>query len=375
MLQRPAFKPSLTVEVVEPDGVFLLSEQSHDVLQGALYRRLAPLLDGRHTSDELVETLADVASPAEVCYALLRLEQRDFLAAPADGVPVERAAFWHAAGHDPVDAERRLCSSRVSIECFGTVDSEPLAIALRELGCSTGPSSGLDEQLTVVLTDDYLWGGLDNVNRRALEEGRYWLLAKPVGSSIWIGPLFRPGQGPCWECLAQRLRANREVDRYLLARIGQSAPFPSARARFPSAEQAAAQLIALEVARAVSGDDRRGAETTLRTMDLTTLAITSHSVVWRPQCPRCGTLDIRPERVPRPPNLGESPGAPSDPPDGQPLSLDETFERYRHHIDPITGALTHLTLAPPEERPYGYLITPATARMVGATASFTCVAG
>ncbi|WP_446917096.1 hypothetical protein, partial [Klebsiella pneumoniae] len=54
MLARPAFKASLTVEVVEPDGVFLLSEQGHDVLQGALYRRLAPLLDGRHGADALI---------------------------------------------------------------------------------------------------------------------------------------------------------------------------------------------------------------------------------------------------------------------------------------------------------------------------------
>jgi ribosomal protein S12 methylthiotransferase accessory factor len=212
MLKQPAFKASLTVEVVEPDGVFLLSEQGHHVLQGHLYRRLAPLLNGRHTSDQLVEKLSDIASPAEVCYSLLRLAQRGFLAAPPDGVPVERAAFWHAAGHNPVDAERRLCSSRASLECFGTVDSEPLAMTLRELGCSTGPSSGLDEKLTVVLTDDYLRDGLDDVNRRSLEDGRPWLLAKPVGSIIWIGPLFRPGQGPCWECLAQRLRPKREVD-------------------------------------------------------------------------------------------------------------------------------------------------------------------
>lgn len=76
-----------------------------------------------------------------------------------------------------------------------------------------------DGQLTVVITDDYLRPELRDINRQALASGRPWLLAKPVGAEIWLGPLFRPDVTGCWECLAHRLAHNREVAAYLEYRL------------------------------------------------------------------------------------------------------------------------------------------------------------
>ena len=70
MIGRPAFKPGFHIEVVDPEGVFLLSERGHFVLKGELSCRLAPLIDGRHSADDIVDKLADSAPPAEVYYAL-----------------------------------------------------------------------------------------------------------------------------------------------------------------------------------------------------------------------------------------------------------------------------------------------------------------
>ena len=47
MLKRPRFKPHYHIEIIEGEGVFILSEIEQTVLQGRLYEQVAPLLDGR----------------------------------------------------------------------------------------------------------------------------------------------------------------------------------------------------------------------------------------------------------------------------------------------------------------------------------------
>jgi thiazole/oxazole-forming peptide maturase SagD family component len=66
-----------------------------------------------------------------------------------------------------------------------------------------------------VLTDDYLREDLGEINRRALAEGRPWLLVKPVGLELWIGPIFVPGATGCWACLAHRLKGHRKAEAYV----------------------------------------------------------------------------------------------------------------------------------------------------------------
>ena len=60
--------------------------------------------------------------------------------------------------------------------------------------------------LLVALTDDHLRPGLAALNTAALATNRPWLLARPGGRQLWLGPLLRPGHGACWTCLAERLR-------------------------------------------------------------------------------------------------------------------------------------------------------------------------
>src|SRR5205823_1754823 len=103
---RPTFNPAYRVQVVELEAVYLLSERSHFVLEGPLACRLAPLLDGCHSADDLVDALAEDATPAEVYYALHRLEQQGCLVEAGDIRPTARAAFWAALDRDAGTVER-----------------------------------------------------------------------------------------------------------------------------------------------------------------------------------------------------------------------------------------------------------------------------
>src|SRR5262249_47381766 len=138
----------------------------------------------------------------------MELERKGYVGESAACVAPEVAAFWSALDQSPTTAVQRLEASTVAVTALGGLEVAPFAAALAALGIRAAGGG----ELQVVLTDDYLRPELDACNQAALAAGRAWLLVKPTGTSLWIGPLFRPGHMGCWECLAQRLRGNREVE-------------------------------------------------------------------------------------------------------------------------------------------------------------------
>lgn len=189
MLIRPIFKPHFRQEFIGEESVVLLSEQGHFALEGKLYIRLAPLLDGKHTVDDIVDACADDIPAAQVYYAISTMEKKGYIIEAVDDLPIEQAAFWSALGADPAAAAACLRQTTVSVAAYGAVDTTPLLEVLSALGIGTGP----DGTVGVVVTDDPLRPELTAYNREALAAGRPWLLIKPDGFRPWIGPLFRPG--------------------------------------------------------------------------------------------------------------------------------------------------------------------------------------
>jgi hypothetical protein len=125
-------------------------------------------------------------------------------------------------GIDPGSAGRRLADTTVMLTSFGTAAAPALRALLEALQVRVAEAGSYG----VVVTDDYLRQGLQDYNRQALAAGRPWLLVRPNGCQVWIGPLFRPGKTGCWECLATRLRANRQIETYLQDRQGWAEPAP-----------------------------------------------------------------------------------------------------------------------------------------------------
>jgi oxazoline/thiazoline synthase len=216
MFHRPRFKAQFRVEVVPGEGVFLLSEMHQSVLQGRLYELVAPCLDGRPV-EEVCTRLSDQATPAQVFYTLTQLEKRGYLTeADDDTRPAAESALWGEQQVDPATAARRLRETPVTVLSIGDVDAAPLDELLRSIGVRTTLSvSHLPSQceggLTVVATDSYLRSDLRACNEEALQHDRPWLLVKPVGRRVWLGPLFVPQKTGCWSCLAERIQANAPV--------------------------------------------------------------------------------------------------------------------------------------------------------------------
>jgi ribosomal protein S12 methylthiotransferase accessory factor len=333
MLRRPRFKPHLRVEVVPGEGVFLLSEQQQVVLQGRLYELVAPRLDGRPV-EEICDQLSGQATAAQVFYTLAHLDKRGCLAEAGDDRPATEAALWAEQQIDPAVAARRLAETAVEVRACGAVDAGPLCELLRPLGVRTDGVPGL----TVVATDGYLRADLRACNERALREGRPWLLVKPVGRRVWLGPLFVPGKTGCWACLAERLEGNAPVLAYLEAKRGHTGEAAAHHAGTPATLQAAWALAATAVASWVGRGDLPHLEGKVWTLDVLTGESQTHLLARLPFCPVCGG-PVPPERPVSPLVVGSGKKTFTEDGGYRVCSPYQTLERYGHHVSPITGAV------------------------------------
>ena len=336
--RRPCFGSSFVVEVVDSVGVFLITESSYRLLTGRSVELVAALIDGHRTDDEIVELLAGTVSAAEVHYALSELERSGYLVGSADNVPAESAAFWERLDVTGEEAARRLAGFRPGVVACGTISEEwtrAVGGALKSFGVDVVRD---DPTLNIVLTDDYLRETLAGVNERALSSGTPFLLVKPVGTKPWIGPLVDPGQSACWECLAERLRHNRPIDRFVLQRQGRGFPLVTSRAALVTTANAAIQIAATEAAKwIVTG--RAGVVGSVLTLDTLSWETERHGVTKRPQCQTCGEPG-NPYAAPAPLVLTSRPKAFTADGGHRTCSPEETIRRYERHVSPVTGAIT-----------------------------------
>jgi oxazoline/thiazoline synthase len=336
MLHRPQFKPQLRVEVVPGEGVFLLSELHQAVLQGSLYEIVAPCLDGRPV-EEVCAGLRGRATPAHVFYTLSQLEKRGYLAEADDARPAGESALWAEQQADPAAAARRLAETAVTVRAVGAVDAAPLGVLLRSLGVRTDG----EQALTVVATDSYLRSDLRACNEEALQHGRPWLLVKPVGRRVWLGPLFVPGKTGCWACLAERIQANAPVLAYLESKRGYTGEFAAHRAATPATLQAAWALAATAVASWVVSGDLPHLEGKVRSLDVLTAESQTHTLVRLPSCAVCGE-PARTDRPVRPVVVSRCKKTYTEDGGHRACSPQQTLDRFGHHVSPITGAVPML---------------------------------
>ena len=341
MLNRPRFQPHLRVEVVPGEGAFVLSGTQQTLLKGRLYELVVPRVGGGLSPDELCDRLQDQAAPAEVFFVLGQLERRGYLCEEGDALPADEAALWSAQQVDPAEAARRLAAHPVDLRSFGP-DAGLLAALMESIGIRIG--AGDDASLGVIVADSYLRDELRDHNADALRAGRPWLLVKPVGREVWIGPLFVPGVTGCWGCLAERLRANRPVESYVAARNGHGGATGVDLGSSPATRQVAWGLTANAVATWVARGELPSLQGKVQTLDVPTGEARSHTLVRLPFCPACGTPHpaTDPAVVGRPIDLEHRRKTFTRDGGHRVVAPEVTLARYGHHVSPITGAVSML---------------------------------
>ena len=343
--QLVGFKRHLRVETVPAEAVYLISERGVTVLSGSFAERLAPLLDGTRSIAQLTREVSAELAGAEVTSLLEPMSDAGLIdfRPPDPGAAVTAdaaaAAFWALTGLDADAAARSIGAATVEIVAIGGTDAAAAAAACAESGLACCEQGTEGATVSVVLCEDYLDPRLRAVNARHLASGRPWLLAKPTGAEAWIGPMFRPGAGPCWTCLATRLEGSRD-EAHLLRRVLGTRAFPAApQASLPASRTAALHLAALEVAKWLAGLRDEGQQA-IYILDMLSLNGRHHTVHRRPQCACCGTPGMTTAQAYLPPVITRAMTGPTG--SGRQAGPEQVLKDYGHLVDPVTGIVAEL---------------------------------
>ncbi|GAB2840393.1 TOMM precursor leader peptide-binding protein [Lentzea nigeriaca] len=344
--ERIGFKRHLRPEVVKGEAVYLFSDSGVTAIRGQHIELLASLLDGTRDVDSLLRDVPAHVPSEQIRKMLGKLHTAGLIGWHSDeSATAEEAAlaYWDATGLDPVAASSSTATARVSVISAGGCLAEPMAGALREAGVEVVAEGAGD--LTVVVCADYLAPELAAIDEAHRAANRPWLIVKPVGTQVWVGPFFTPGEGACWHCLAARLSANRPAEAHVRAASGQRGPAARPAVFLPSVSGTAAQVAALETTKWLAGY-RHDGQREVWAYDSLTTRVSHHTVTARPQCRACGDPESVREQANRPVRLrsrtkvagaggGHRSSAPRD-----------VLARYRHLISPVTGIVKEVRRDP-----------------------------
>ena len=99
MINTPVFKAHLHVEVIPGEGVLILSEEAAKALHGGAYEKIVPLIDGRRSTDEIVDALAGQVDAARVYYVLNGMEAKGYLTEAHPGHSGQCGGVLACGGH------------------------------------------------------------------------------------------------------------------------------------------------------------------------------------------------------------------------------------------------------------------------------------
>lgn len=331
------FAPNYAVYIFPPDVVCLYSESRKFFLRGALYCALAERIAAGEDQASILHALAGEFPVAKIEEAFRRLIDRRFVV-PSGAAQDATAAYWASLGLNPAAAAENLHKVGVGIESLGVAGKEQLADALAGFGVRVVDGMG---DLTVALVGDYLDERLAQFNQIRLQEKAVWLPVQPTGLFPLVGPIFSPGKGGCWRCLSDRMKWNRQVKAFLdrkAARCIFASPLGA-----ETLGRGGVSLAAVEIGKAIASGFRTDLGQHIVSLDMLGSEVARHYVPARPQCPVCGVAPLRdPERAPIPIRLRAGGRIVVTSGGYRSMTPAETVARYRKHVSPLTGVVSHL---------------------------------
>ncbi|MFJ3169660.1 TOMM precursor leader peptide-binding protein [Streptomyces roseus] len=339
------FKSHLRPTVVPGDAAYLVSRRGVTALGGSGAEVLVPLLDGTRTAGAVRQEAARTLGAEEADAALRSLADAGLIRSTTPAAEGAAEAYWDLAGLDGGVAAAGLARAAVAVEALPGLDPGPVAEACRESGIAVVADPGAAD-LVLVLCEDYLSPGLAAVDARQRGSGRPWVPVKLCGTDPWVGPFFRPGSdGPCWHCLAVRLRGHRHSEVPVRRALGLDGPVPRPAAGLAAGTALAVNLAALEAAKWLAGL-RHPEQAHIRTFDTLRLRTAGHPVDRLPQCASCGDPGLVARRAGAPFVPVSRPKAAATGGGDRALTPAQMLRTYGHLVDPVTGVVKEIREAP-----------------------------
>lgn len=330
-MQIISFKPNFHVEIIDSERVVLFTEDQHHLLQGYIYVAIAKLIIGNPLSEEaLIGNLLSKFPKELIGKTLDRLKIKGFITNNSENLAKNIKAFW-----SDLRLENFENTQSVVIKNFSSQDPSELINILKSLSLRVSNSG----DFFIVIVDNYISEELEEFNNARLSDGKPWMLMKPSGRIIWIGPIFEPNRTGCWNCLAERLKENRRVEVDLFGLKNKNLNIPSLP-YLATTHSIAMNLAANEVAKWKRSKQAHQLNCNLLTLDLANMEMRLHPFKNLANClycqKACGSC---PKCFP---TLKSSPKKYFLEEGERTCSLDDTLNNLQDIISPFTGIISSI---------------------------------
>ncbi|MFT4656496.1 MAG: bacteriocin biosynthesis cyclodehydratase domain-containing protein [Minisyncoccia bacterium] len=344
MISQPRFKNHLDVSVVDDDKVFIGDESSHFLMEGRALNEVARTIDGELETDELLASAAATIDIPSVMAAINRFVAGGHV---ADGPGLDDPAatsWWDARGLDPHGAHQRVTTAVVTVIDLTDDGVAALVSNLRDAGPEVHEitMTSLSEHPTgptIVVVTDHLDPRLEHIDEVMRAAQTPWMVVRPSGQQLLIGPIFLPGATACWNCMTMRVSGNRQLDAYLERKRETTIARPATKPAIGATRSIAAGAAVSEFVAFLAGAQVTSLGAIV-SIDAVTFASETHHVTHRPQCQACGdpSLAATPSKI-----VLESALKRFTADGGHRVERpEETYERLIKHVSPLTGAVSSL---------------------------------
>lgn len=331
---KPVFKAKYHLEEVQGVGTFLLSEDEKYILEGEGMQHIIPLINGYNTWNDIILKTRPTIGEEKAKEAIAVLLNAGHVVEKDDQMPSQFAAFWETLGINSQQARGLIQKTNIHVRSFGQVNEENFVFSLTSLGFSVNTTE--EPSLIVVLTDDYQYSGIAEINTFCLQHKVPWIMAKPVGLKPMVGPFFKPGVTACWKCLESKIRQNREVESFIQKKKGKTEPFPVVKTKIPIVEMQVFSMAIISIIKWLATGFHESLESKIITIDILSQYQLSHFVTKMPQCPECGDVTLS-SKAGDPVYLKKQIAHELNKNGSRTESSENTYLKYAHHISDLTG--------------------------------------
>ncbi len=320
------------------EGVVLFSESPPLFVNGALADQAIRLLSSFQDLRVVRQALLGMASAPEVDSLLDHLLTGGFLEDTLEnGFDDGESALLSEICFDPIGIKTQLSMQTIDVVNLSSSDATSFFMLAKKHEVKFSPSP----DFIFLFCDDYEDPRIRNVNDYCIRTSTPWLLCKPTGATLWIGPFVIPELTGCWECLVSRFKTTREVENFIKRRNGYEMPIVAPSSRKSIHADYAFQVCWSQYVKFVANPKTMGLSGSLVTSTPHSLQQVVHRVVKRPQCGACGTRSLVANSVV---DFQLDSGLTAKLVDGgwRSARADETLALYGHHISSISGVVKEL---------------------------------
>lgn len=329
------WNPAFEIEVLEKDGVFLFSEKKRVFLKGSAYRLLAPLISqNTYSADHMADQLREKIEPVLTYYALNNLDKEKFIQKKDAIFSDAFAAYCGHYGLTEGEVIEKLSCKKVYLANLAGVELERFVELFQAVHIQM-TSQQEEASLLVTIVQDYLQTEIALIEEMAQRMQIPWLLVKPFGLTLWLGPLFEFPHIDCWRCLVSRLKGNRVEELYLAEKRRADRQWKNLSS-LPCTLHVAYSLTVTEVFKYLALGQHERLKDHLLTFDTMESASQYHFFKCRHQT----VTDLEQSKglLLRSRKKIENSGG------FRALSSEETLKKFEKLVSPITGVVTRLTL-------------------------------